>query len=40
MPAAMIMAEMGDDARSEQQLFGEERHLLQADPRKENIIQV
>lgn len=39
-PAAMITAEMGDEARREQQLFGEERQLLQARPRRERVIQV
>lgn len=34
MPAAMIMAEMGDESRGEQQLLGEERHLLQARPQE------
>lgn len=30
----MITAEMGDEARREQQLFGEERQLLQARPQE------
>ena len=34
MPAAMITAEMGDEPRGEQQLLGEERHLLQARPQE------